>query len=1011
MADIKSIVLSTPVEALEDVLSPFIEEQFPSFVRSDYRKLVLFIKAYYEWSEKEGNPAFVNSKLDMVMDADNSLDEFYSHFKSSYLLGFPEQLAFNVDGNTPNRRTLLKKIKEFYGNKGTESAYRFLFRVLYDSGVEFEYPKNFILKTSDGQWIEEISLKVTRNNEQFHDALVGGTVQQYAGTQLVGSANIDRVFKYYQDGVPVTELFLTGLVGTFSPNSLVTLNPAEDSLVSPFTETAFSVLGEFFVQTPGESYSVGDTVFVTSGGVGFSAVVEQTGFAGAVKRIRIENSGVNYFDSVTAVVVSANGTNNTARVLLTPTAITRYPGYFKGNRGKISSTQKLQDSDLYQDFSYRLKSAVSIDKYYSALRKLIHPAGMKMFGSILLEATVDSPSSGSSVLTRRGVPVIGLYTPYTFGTTFDLRANGVTAAGAWVFQEYGITYGTTGDLYPAGYNPYIPFIGFTGPNGLTSPLGTLFRQGGSGGFTGLGYTYCFVPENGRTAHRPLGAPLGGFTAWSLFYETNLTPDVVGSSPTGLVGLTLWLKPENIGVCGGSLITGRSMDIWRDASTSQNHALPPKWGMWNSNPAVSGVTVDKLRPTLVVADRGVAGRTGIHFNGGVVYGPHTVWLQAGVCGGHATGKTLGALSADIPFEPGNTGESILSGQFFTLTRGITLTKDMTAFIVFRAGVTANGATASGYTGSNQGLGLVSSSKNFLDFTAPVGSGFTFTGTETDHTFYHRSYFDIDTDAAKQNSTFYFLNSTSGELLYPYETGLVGFRTNIGSTGADRVAYNPYQTTLTGVSLQNITIGEWKRSEDSRIQSYYDGIESDNYSVTTSRRISRPTSPGGSSPLNLPASEAVYNSNEISIGRFGTYCLPVLDCPYGVTHPNFVSYALANPSYSFRGVIYEVIIYDRVLNETERQIVYSYLSTKYRLDQNLSYSYSSAQPSAKVLGFAFWDIAKHPNSAGSPAILAGTSFANITIQDFLNLYGIIYKSAGNRLVDGTVLTEDTYTVLGE
>ena len=93
------------------------------------------------------------------------------------------------------------------------------------------------------------------------------------------------------------------------------------------------------------------------------------------------------------------------------------------------------------------------------------------------------------------------------------------------------------------------------------------------------------------------------------------------------------------------------------------------------------------------------------------------------------------------------------------------------------------------------------------------------------------------------------------------------------------------------------------------------------------------------------------------------------------------------------------------------MYSYLSTKYRLDQNLSYSYSSAQPSAKVLGFAFWDIAKHPNSAGSPAILAGTSFANITIQDFLNLYGIIYKSAGNRLVDGTVLTEDTYTVLGE
>lgn len=1177
MPDIKSIVLSTPAEALEDVLSPFIEEQFPSFVRSDYRKLILFIKAYYEWAEKEGNPAFVNSKLGSIIDADNSLDEFYSHFKSAYLQGFPEQLAVTIDGNTPNRRTLLKKIKEFYGNKGTESAYRFLFRILYDSGVQFQYPKNSILKASDGEWIEEISIKVTRENENVHQFLVGGTVQQYNGTVLVGSANIDQVFKYYQDGVPVTELYLTSLVGTFTPNSKIILNPTQDSSVYPFTETTFSVLGEFFVQTQGQNYNVGDVLYVTSGGVGFSAVVQQTGLAGAVKRIRIENSGVNYFDSVIATVVSANGTLNTAKVLLTPTAVTRYPGYYKNNRGKVSSTQKLQDGDFYQDFSYVLKSAVSVDKYYSALRKLLHPAGMKLFGSILLENFVESISTASSVLTRRGVPVIGNYTPYTHGTTLDLRNNGVTLAGAWVFQEYGKTYGTTGDLYPAGYNPYIPSIHFTGPNGLTSPLGTVFRQGGSGGFTGLGYTYCVVPENGRTAHRPLGAPLGGFTAWRLFNETNLTPDVVGGSPMGIVGLTLWLRPENIGVCGGSLITGRSMDIWRDSSVSQNHALPPKWEMWNSNPSFSGITVDKLRPTLVVADRGVAGRTGIQFNGGVVYGPHTVWLQAGICGGHTAGTTLGALSSFIPFEPGNTGERVLSGQFFTLTRGITLTKDMTAFVVFRAGVTANGITAAGYTGSNQGLGFVSSSKRFLSFSPasmqyplfsvangnmipesnislwsnaasgtgvnPVYNGivtdpngnstaysFTFnsgagtsssdwsvkafnvggtaipltpatpytfaiwmrgsvggeqiqirhvaggayqkytltnkwqrfvitensfgsgvtsvvigirrdrnepmnssatihlwnpqmeqgssstlltsvSGGETDHTFYHRSYHDIDTDSSKQNSTFYFVNSSTGQLLYPYETGLVGFRTNVGSTLADRMAYNPYLSTLTGISLQNISIGEWKRSEDFRIQSYYDGNEATNFSTATSRFIARPISPGGSSTFNLAASESAYNSNEISIGRFGSYCLPVLDCPFGITHPNFVSYALSNPSYSFRGVIYEVIVYDRVLSEAERQIVYSYLSTKYRLDQNLSYSYSSAHPSAKVLGFAFWDISGHPNSAGSAQILAGTSFGNITIQQFLGLYGVIYKSAGNRLVDGTVLTEDTYTVLGE
>jgi len=1002
--DIKSIILNTPAEALEDVLAPFIEDQFPSFVRSDYRKLILFVKSYYEWLDKQDNPGFVNRKLNTVMDVDNSLEQFYSHFSSTYIEGFPEQLAVSVDGNTPNKRTLIKKIRNFYADKGTESAYRFLFRVLYDSGVEFLYPKNFILRASDGQWVEERSVKVTRENEQYHQYLTGGLVQQYTGTTLIASANIDRAFRYYQDGVPVTELFLTNISGTFLPDKQTRLIPAQDSNtdIASFTETTFSVLGEFFVETAGENYSVGDVVYVVSNGVGFSAKVEQTGLAGAVKRIKIENSGVNYFDSVTAVVVSANGSNNTAQVFFTPTAITKYPGYYKGNRGKVSSTQKLYDGDFYQEYSYSLKSAVSIDRYYAALKQLVHPAGMKMFGSILLESVVNSPSSGSSQLTRTGTPVIGNYTPYTIGTTFDLRNNGNTAAGGrWLIFYGGVTYGTTGDLYPIGYNPYIGGSAEIGPSGVSSPIGTVFVRGGSGGSSaGLGYTYCFVPESGKTAHNPLGAPLGGLTAWLRLYESRLTPDVVGLSPKGIVGLTLWLKPETIGVCGGSMITGRCMDIWRDSSPSANHALPPKWSMWTTNPSYTGITVDKLRPTLVVADRGVAGRTGIQFNGGVIYGPHTVWLQAGSCGGFVAGSTLGGLSSNVPFIPGGTGERILSGQFFNLSRELVLTKDMTAFIVFRAGVTANGATAAGYTASSYGLGFVSSGKTFL-------AG----GTAADHAFYHRSYYDVDTDSSKQTNAFYFINSTTSEIFYPYDTGLVGFRNNIGSTASDRIAYDPYTSTLTGISLQNISVGEWKRSTDFRIQSYYSGTESKNLSITTSKRIARPTSPGGSNSLNIAASESAYNSDGISIGRFGSYCLPVLDSPYGITTANFITYALANPSYSFRGVIYEVIVYDRVLSETERQIVYCYLSKKYRLDEVLPQTFTCSHPSADILGYSYWDISKHPNAAGSASILSGVSFGNITIQQFLNLYGIIYKSAGTRLVDGTVLTEDTYTVLGD
>ena len=44
------------------------------------------------------------------------------------------------------------------------------------------------------------------------------------------------------------------------------------------------------------------------------------------------------------------------------------------------------------------------------------------------------------------------------------------------------------------------------------------------------------------------------------------------------------------------------------------------------------------------------------------------------------------------------------------------------------------------------------------------------------------------------------------------------------------------------------------------------------------------------------------------------------------------------------------------------------------------------------------------------LATASFGEITVEDFVNLYGLVYKSEGTRLADGTVLTQDTYDRLG-
>ena len=477
MSIIKNIILDSPADALENIISPFIKEQFPLFLQQDNHKLVLFIKSYYEWLEKQGNAGYVLSKLDTVGDIDNNAEEFYEHFKNTYMESFPEILATNIAGETPNKKTLLKKIREFYGNKGTESAYKFLFRLLYDSDLEIYYPKEDILKVSDGVWLEPKSVKTTSSNGSDIFKTKGGILTQYSATDsnvVIASAFIDDVVRYSFDGLPITEFFLKNISGVFLPNLNVIAKIGDVS----YTENSYSVLGEFFIETSGTGYSVGDVLFIVSDGVGFSAKVGVTGLAGSIKRISIENSGVNYFSEVEAIIVSSTGNNTTSRIFLRPTAITNYPGYFYTNKGKVSSNKKIQDGSYYQEFSYVLGSSISFDRYFGILKTLTHHAGMKMFGEILMQSNLAVATKPISEFVIYNTPIIGEYSPYRLETVLDLRNNNGNV-----------------DLYPVGYNPYI-----SGPaviiNGVSSPIGTQFV-----GISG-GYTYATVGETGTVVHAP-----------------------------------------------------------------------------------------------------------------------------------------------------------------------------------------------------------------------------------------------------------------------------------------------------------------------------------------------------------------------------------------------------------------------------------------------------------------------------------------------------------------------------
>ena len=60
--------------------------------------------------------------------------------------------------------------------------------------------------------------------------------------------------------------------------------------------------------------------------------------------------------------------------------LTKYPGYYKNNDGFLDDAIFIQDSRYYQAFSYVLKIDERLESYKSAVKTLIHPAGLALFG-------------------------------------------------------------------------------------------------------------------------------------------------------------------------------------------------------------------------------------------------------------------------------------------------------------------------------------------------------------------------------------------------------------------------------------------------------------------------------------------------------------------------------------------------------------------------------------------------------------------------------------------------------
>ena len=180
-------------------LSTLVQNQLPDFVRSQYPTFVAFLEAYYAYLEQTNKGTDFARNLLSYRDLDQTLTEFEEYFQKQFLANIPRTAL-------TNQKTLLKHAKEFYRTRGTAQSFEFFFRAVYGDTATLVYPKDFILRTSDGHYVRNKALRLFQ--EFSISTTAAGVATDYTLFEMITDAT---KLTAYLNGTLVTNY-------TISPN-------------------------------------------------------------------------------------------------------------------------------------------------------------------------------------------------------------------------------------------------------------------------------------------------------------------------------------------------------------------------------------------------------------------------------------------------------------------------------------------------------------------------------------------------------------------------------------------------------------------------------------------------------------------------------------------------------------------------------------------------------------------------------------------------------------------------
>ena len=363
---------------------------FPSFYQDYAPKLIEFFGLWIDWLNEKNNSAYIIDHLSSERDIDESIDAYKTHIKDKILKDYPESIASDL-------KLLLKNIFYLYNAKSSIKSYDFLFRCLFNSPASISYPKRYMLRASDGRWdVQQCMYTIGENLAQsitLYDSWMIKGDTSGASAYINGTTDIlVQKTEERSDGIHPSIVISYIDDRRLSVGQQVTI----DGVFNTISRIQF-VDGKYHIslKEKTEEISKGTNIILDDSII---AIVLDKSYCEFKHTIILDNHTSNVLlNSVIGVFLEGEHLTlinpETGEIVNIPDlcvgTVSEVRLQQNATNGQISSDMVIQDGDYYQDFSYIIHSSVSIHKWRTLVKTLIHPAGLQMFAELNLSGDVS----------------------------------------------------------------------------------------------------------------------------------------------------------------------------------------------------------------------------------------------------------------------------------------------------------------------------------------------------------------------------------------------------------------------------------------------------------------------------------------------------------------------------------------------------------------------------------------------------------------------------------------------